>query len=229
MTIPDGSTDQSQLNNPSKSLLKRIDIGLTTGLCALLLSLIGVVTSRANLNMAQETQKARVLPIIDIDMGYENIGDRSNAVFVVRLNNVGAGLAHIQRVIPTQNGEPIETIADFDGVIMNGRMRSNVGFPVTASAAGYLRAGDSIEPRRYRMGAAGSELGAYLRGEYGTPMDGLDLNVCYCSVFEDCWTVSFLDRKQPKPVNSCEIKDTTVDYFQNYIDQTAAARLKTNN
>lgn len=226
MTLPDGSTDQSQLNNPSKSLLKRIDIGLTTGLCALLLSFVGVMTSRANFNMAQETQKARVLPIIDIDMGYEDIGNRSEAAFVVRLSNVGAGLAHIQRVVPTQNGAPVDTIAAFDAAIMNGRMRSNVGFPVTDAATGYLRAGDSIEPRRYRMGAAGSELGAYLRGEYGTPMDGLDMSVCYCSVFDDCWTVSFLDRKQPKPVDSCDIADTTVDYFQNYIDQTAAKRLE---
>lgn len=226
MTVPDGSTDQSQLNNPSKSLLKRIDIGLTTGLCALLLSLVGVLTSRANLNMAQETQKARVLPIIDIDMGYENIGDRSNAEFVVRLSNLGAGLANIQRVVPMQNGEPVETIAAFDAAIMNGRMRANVGFPETTSAAGYLRAGDSVTPRRYRMGAAGSELGAYLRGEYGIPMDGLDIAVCYCSVFDDCWTIMYANRKAPQPVKSCGIDDAPVDYFQSYIDQTAAARLK---
>jgi len=176
--------------------------------------------------MNQETQKARVLPIVDIDMGYENIGDRSNAAFVVRINNVGAGLANIQRVTPLKNGEPVETIQAFDDAIMNRRMRNNVGYPVTSSAAGYLRAGNSIEPRRYRMGAAGSELGAYLRGQFGTPMDGLDLEVCYCSVFDDCWNVKYLDRKKPTPVQSCGIDNIPVDYFQNYIDQTAAKRLE---
>ena len=224
MALPDGTSNP--LAKPSKQLLKRIDIGLVTALCALLISFVGVITSRANFKMAQETQKARVLPIIDIDMGYENIGDRSNANFVVRLNNVGAGLANVQSVKPTQHGETVDTIQAFDDAIMNRRMRGNVGYPVTSAATGYLRAGDSVEPRRYRMGAAGSELGAYLRGQYGTPLDGLDIEVCYCSVFEDCWTVKYLDRKAPEPVKSCGIKDTPVDYFQTYIDQTASKRLE---
>lgn len=226
MSVPPGSTDDNQLSTPSKSLLKRIDIGLMTGLCALTLSLVGVVTSRASFKMNQETQKARVLPIIDIDMGYENIGDRSNAIFVVRLNNVGAGIAHIQRVTPLKNGEPISTIEDFDASIMNGRMRSNVGYPSVAPAAGFLAAGKSVEPRRYRMGAAGSELGAYLRGDFGTPLGGLDLDVCYCSVFQDCWTVKYADKKLPQAVNSCGIDDAPIDMFQTYIDQTAAKRLE---
>ncbi len=226
MTDPEPTRGIDLSKEPHRSILKRIDIGLITGLCALLISFVGIVTSRASFKMNQETQKARVLPIIDIDMGYENIGDRSNAIFVVRLNNVGAGLANIQRVTPLQNGEAIEDIQAFDDAIMNRRMRSNAGFPVTASAAGYLRAGQSIEPRRYRMGAAGSELGAYLRGDYGTPLDGLDLEVCYCSVFDDCWAVKYLDRMTPKPVDNCGIDDAPVDYFQNYIDQAAAARLE---
>ena len=225
MATPTGSTEESQLRRPAKALLKRIDIGLTTGIIAVLIAFLSLLVAHTQTRMALEAQKASVLPIIDIDMGYENIGDRSNAAFVVRLSNLGAGLANIQRVVPLQNGEPIEDITAFDSAIMNGRMRSNVGFPDTSPATGYLRAGDSIEPRRYRMGAAGSELGAYLRGDFGTPLDGLDVEVCYCSVFKDCWTVKQADRKEPKPVKSCGIDDAPIDYFQNYIDQTAAARL----
>lgn len=210
---------------PNKALLKRIDIGLTTGLIAVTIAFISLLTSRSQAKLALETQKARVLPIIAVDMGYENVGDRRNAVFVVRLNNLGAGLANIRRVVPLKNGEPIADIADFDAAIMNRRMRSNVGYPAVSHAAGYLRAGDSREPRRYRMGAAGSELGAYLRGDYGPPLGGLDLDVCYCSVFDDCWSVRHSSRIPPKPVKSCEVDGAPVDYFQTYIDQTAAKRL----
>lgn len=197
-----------------------------TGLCALLISFVGILTSRASFKMAQETQKARVLPIIDIDLEYEmNVKDRDETAFVVRLNNVGAGLAHVQRVVPLQHGEPIEDLQVFEDVIMTRRMRGWIT-PVTKSSTGFLRAGSHVEPRRYRIGAAGGDLSAYLRGEWGTPLDGVDLEVCYCSVFQDCWTVKYLDRKLPTPVNSCGIKDETIDYFQNYIDQTAANRLK---
>lgn len=226
MAVPPGSADDKIAGAPAKELLKRIDIGLMTGLCALLISFVGIMTSRASFKMNQETQKARVLPIIDIDLGYENIGDRSNAEFVVRLNNVGAGIANIQRVVPLQHGEPITEIRAFDDAIMNRRMRNNVGYPKVAPAAGFLAAGNSIEPRVYRMGAAGSELGAYLRGKFGTPLDGLDMEVCYCSIFQDCWTVKYLDRKLPEPVKTCGISDAPEDMFQTYIDQTAAKRLE---
>lgn len=226
MTMPPGSTEESQVNRPAKALLKRIDIGLTTGIVAVLVAFLSLLVGHSQTKLAQETAKAAVLPIIDIDMGYENIGNRSEALFVVRLSNVGAGLAHIQRVMPTQNGAAVETIQAFDDAIMNRRMRNNVGFPVADSATGYLRAGDSVLPRAYRMGAAGSELGAYLRGEYGTPLDGLDLDVCYCSVFDDCWEVTYSARKTPKSVKSCGIDGAPVDYFQNYIDETAAKRLE---
>lgn len=225
MTIPTGSSDPSG-SKPAAALLKRIDIGLTTGIVAVGVAFMSLLVARAQTKMAQETTKAQVLPIIDIDLGYENVGDRSNAEFVVRLNNVGAGIAHIQRVTPLQHGEPITTIDAFDAAIMNGRMRGNVGYPTVDSSAGFLAAGSSITPRSYRMGAAGSELGAYLRGDYGVPLDGLDLEVCYCSVFKDCWTVKYLDRKLPAPVKTCGVGDVPEDMFQTYIDQTAAKRLK---
>lgn len=226
MSGPSETTGLDLSKEPHISVLKRIDIGLMTGVCALLISFVGIMTSRASFKMAQETQKAQVLPIIDIDLGYENISDRSNASFAVHLNNVGAGIAHIQKVVPLQNDTPIEDVQTFDLAVMIGRMRANAGLPTTAPAAGFLRAGETVTPRSFRMGAAGSDLGAYLRGEYGTPMDGIDIEVCYCSVFKDCWTVKYLDRKLPMPVNSCGIDDAPLDFFQTYIDQTAANRLK---
>lgn len=225
MTIPTGSTGDGS-SKPAAALLKRIDIGLTTGVVAVFIAFMSLLVARSQTQMALEAQKASVLPIIDIDLGYENAADRSDAMFAVRLNNVGAGIAHIQSVTPLKNGEPVTDVDTFDLAVMNGRMRSNAGYPITAPATGFLRAGETVTPRAYRMGAAGSEVDAYLRGQFGPPMDGIDVEVCYCSVFEDCWTVRYLDRKLPKSVNVCPgFRDSPIDYFQTYIDQTAAKRL----
>ena len=212
---------------PHKSLLKRIDIGLVTGLCALLISFVGILTSRATFKMNQETQKVRVLPIIDIDMGYRGKPDATGAerqYFEVTLSNVGAGIAHIQSVVPSAKGEPLDTYEAFEDVIMTGRMRSWATL-TEAPATGYLRAGDAMTPSSYRIGGSSGDLQAYLRGQWGTPLDGLDLKVCYCSVFDDCWTVSYADRKSPEPVSSCGIGETTEDRFRDYIDQRTAKRL----
>ena len=230
MAIPPGSTDEDQISSPSKSLLKRIDIGLMTGLCALAISFVGILTSRATFKMNQETQKIRVLPIIHIDMGYLKKADLKGVPkqhFEVTLNNVGAGIAHIQSVTPTIKSEPVTNYQVFEDAVMTRRMRSWTTLTEKA-AAGYLRAGKSVTPISYRMGSAEGELSAYLRGEWGTPFENLDVSVCYCSVFEDCWIVNYVNRKTPKAIDSCGIGDTPIDAFQNYTEQRAAARAKNN-
>ena len=231
MTNQSDPTQGVDLNKtPHKSILKRIDIGLTTGMCALFLSLVGVITSRATFKMNQDTQKARVLPIIDIDLGYLDKATARGEVqphFEVTLNNFGTGLANIQSVSVLQNGKPVADYTALENAIMTPRLRGWARL-TEKPATGYLRAGNSLTPVSFSMGSPGSELTAYLRGQWGAPMDGVDVAVCYCSVFDDCWTVKFLDKKLPQTVKNCGIKDVPSDMFQTYIDQRAAARQKSN-
>ena len=230
MTTPTGTTEESQVTRPAKALLQRIDIGLTTGIIAVLIAFLSLLVAQSQTKMALQAQKASVLPIIDIDMGYvkktEANGKPMN-FFDVTLNNVGAGIAHVQTVTPLQNGQPITDYKVFENAIMTPRMRGWAQL-TEAPAAGYLRAGDSITPASYRMGAAGGDLSAYLRGEWGSPIDGIDISVCYCSVFDDCWTVDYLSRKTPKAVSTCGIKDSVKDGFQSFTDQRVAKRQKNN-
>lgn len=206
---------------PHSAIIRRIDAGLMTGLCALFLSLVGVVTSRATFKMNQETQKTQVLPIIDIDMGY--VRRDSYRFFEVTLNNVGAGIAYIQMATPTINGEPVTDYKAFEDAVMTRRSRGWARL-TEQNAAGFLRAGKSVTPISYRWAGSNSDIDAYLAGEYGTPFDGLDVKACYCSVFEDCWTVSYIDRKRPQPVKHCGVGDVPQDQFQNYVDERAIAR-----
>lgn len=176
-----------------------------------------------------EVQKARILPIVDIDMGYvqkPNAQGQLKPYFDISLSNEGAGIAHIQNVSILKNGELIESYKAFDESIMTGRMRSWSTLTAT-SAAGFLRAGETTTPVSYRLGATESDLPAYLRGEWGTPLEGLDMSICYCSVFEDCWNIKFLDRKIPQPVEHCGIEDQVFDSFTQFIDQRFAERQKT--
>jgi len=213
---------------PSKLLLKRIDIGLTTAVCAVFISLLALIVAQKEIDLAVKAQKASILPIIDIDFGYTGKRDDKGVTkqfFEVNFTNVGAGIAHIQKVSLTQKGKVISTYKEFDEAIMTGRMRLWASLTETTST-GYLRAGESIVPVSYRMGAAESDLPAYLRGEWGEPVDQVNVEACYCSVFEDCWTVNFLDRKVPKPVKSCGVGDEIEDVFQDFIDQKVAKRLE---
>ena len=205
----------------SKSLTKRIDIGLTTAICAVFVSIIALMVSVKEIRIAENVGKAEVLPIIDIDFGYvpkKSDDNRVSQYFEVVLSNVGAGIAHIQKVSLSQHGEQITHYDEFEGAIMTGRMRSWSEL-IESASAGYLRAGEAVTPVSFRLGAAEADLTAYLRGDWGIPMDQVDVHVCYCSVFEDCWTINYLDRKVPKPAKNCGIDDEVSDVFQNFIEQ----------
>ena len=227
MSLPENAAATSS-KGPSKSLLKRIDIGLTTAVAAVFISLLALVVAKKEIDLAVKAQKASILPIIDIDFGYTGkLEDQKvNKYFEIILSNVGAGIAHIQTVAITQNDKKLTDYTAFEDSIMTRRMRSWARL-TEKSAAGYLRAGESITPVSYKMGAAESDLSAYLRGQWGEPMDGVNVEVCYCSVFEDCWKVNYLDRKVPQAVKSCGIGDEVEDVFQDFIDQRVEKRKST--
>ena len=227
MSVPPGTTDEDAHEGklPAKALLKRIDIGLTTGLAALVLSFVGILTSRATLKMNQDTQKARVLPIVEVDMGYQRLAD-NRYDFAVTLTNSGVGLAHIQRVEPVIGGERVEGYQAFEDAVMNRRMRGWARV-TDGAGTGYLRPGESRRAIHYAMNGASREVDAYLRGQFGTPYSDMDIEACYCSVFEDCWTTSFRDRSVPQPVADCGTNSALTDVFADYRDQRAAARANT--
>lgn len=211
---------------PAKAILKRIDIGLTTGAIAVLVAFLALLTAMAQTRMAQETQKASVLPIIQINMGYES--KTAPYTFEIKIANSGVGIAYIQRVRALINGKPIQDHKVFVDALMNGRMRGNAVLS-EGNAAGFLPAGNSITPWSYSWGNSingRSEINAYLRGQYGAPLDGVDIEICYCSLFEDCWQTTYTNKAKPKPVTSCGIDDIQDDFFAHAIAQKTAEKLK---
>ena len=224
MSVPPGTTDVDDTTGlprtPARELLKRIDIGLMTGLAALLLSFVGILTSRATFKMNQNTQKASVMPIIDVDLAYNTSGEP--LTFSAKLDNVGVGLADIRRVSAFVNGEPA-TEADFQAAVMSPNMKA-WATPVDGEAVNYLRAGESTTPLRFVIrNAFQARAGDYFDGKLGVPLAGADLEVCYCSVFDDCWVVRHIDRAPPAPVVSCGVDGPAQDVFQDWREQRIRA------
>ena len=222
MTLPPGSTDDdlSDGKMPARALLKRIDIGLTTGLLALLLSFVGILTSRATFKMNQETQKARVLPVIDIDMGYNTSG--APLTYTLGLENVGVGLADIRRLSVFVDAEPATGEEQFRDAVMSPRMaawaRTRDG-----EAVNYLRAGDRTTPIQFVIeNAFQARAGEYFESN---PAPRAEVEVCYCSAFDDCWTVRHHDRRAPQAVDSCGTTGAVQDDVQGWRDARIASDL----
>lgn len=207
-----------------KSILKRVDVGLVIGVLAIMVSYLAVMAAKDEVETAQATQKAMTLPVIQIDMGYNY--QTEPYTYSIALKNSGPGLAYIQNVYPLVGDKRIEDYKELQKIIMNGRMLSNATFS-GHTAGGYLSAGDTVIPWQFKWGKSGrNEIRAYLRGAYGPPMKDLDLEVCYCSIFDDCWITRASDHKKPKVVTSCGSTDTQDDFFDETLKLRAAQKLK---
>ena len=146
--------------------------------------------------------------------------------YKISLTNSGPGIAYVQNVRALINDKPIIDSKKFRDALMNGRLFGYAKFE-EQSAAGYLSPGESVTPWSFSWSQSSrSEIEAYLRGEFGQPLDGVDLEICYCSVFDDCWSARASDTNKPKPIKSCGRDDEQDDFFRRSMASRAAALLK---
>ena len=220
MTLPTGTpTDNPPASTPARELLKRIDIGLTTGIVAVFISFLALIVAWNQTRLASDTAKASVLPIVDVDLGY--VVDGEALFFEVKLDNVGVGVADIYSLRTLKDGEPFADEAAFQSSVMSPNMVA-WSEAIDGEAVNYLAPNESTTPLRYLIrNPYQARSNDYLDGSLGEPMAGVDVEVCYCSVFDDCWTVRHLDRAKPSRVASCGTGDVPADAFADY----RAARL----
>ena len=168
------------------ALLKRVDAGILTGALALLVSVLALFTSRAQVRVAQDTALARTLPVVEAGIGYDL--DTPPYEWSVTLRNPGTGLAHIREVVPLVDGEPA-TVEAFEALARTPRLGANTAERRTGPAIGYLAPGDVREVLALSWGESRFEAAALREGVDGGTLapDRLDVEVCYCSVWERCY------------------------------------------
>jgi len=226
---PPGATDDDSngvvaTKRPAKELLKRIDIGLATGILGVMIALFSLFLGSQQARFNLDSRAASVMPIINVDLGYNTSGEP--LTYTVRLDNVGVGLANIRSVRTIVDGKPASEAALKSAVMSPGMQTwSEIrdGIPV-----GYLQAGTAAEPLAWIISnpyqaRAGDYFSGKLAAPHDVPMAGADVEVCYCSVFDTCWTVGHLDREPPEEVRSCGVDGAPDDAFQNWREARLAA------
>ena len=160
---------------------------MLVGLSALLLSLCGLFISIYEASLIRQAQRASVWPYVQI--GASLSPGRIN----LWVQNTGVGPARIQAASVTYKGE---TKARWWDLILNdlGANVDSVGF-YHSMINGRVLPTNSEGETFFRItkgsGPAMRELFASLRREIlaGT----IDVTVCYCSVYDECWISSMQD------------------------------------
>lgn len=164
--------------------------------------------------------QAESLPYLDIFTS--DVGDDRAPALRLAVQNEGVGPARIAEVVMTVNGRPVpdfKTLVDHccaPGLLQGERAdaKQNRG----------IRNGDVIlSSVRDRMIRPGEEVNAFVwtvteanrpivaRLKTALASDAVNVSICYCSVFEECWVRTDEDRR-PTPVKQCPV--ASVPYLQ---------------
>ena len=184
----------------SRSRLAQISALTALGISALALA-VGAYQTR----LMQTQARASVWPYLISGFNYSDYGDRQG--FELHIQNNGVGPAIVQSTVVTFDGKPIKHWND----VIAALMKDHKGETAHASFAGLH--GIVVPPSTNRetdvpaIRTTDAALGAALY----EATNRLGVDICYCSIYDDCWTSHWLQRK-PEKVSSCHETADEFDY-----------------
>lgn len=188
--------------------------------CAVITSAIAVFIAWDQGRVMRGQQHGAVYPVVQVD-GFVSSGAETSSMGM-RISNSGVGPALIERVSLLRDGKPIDSLAAYVEEIPSGYAHSWSSLIGRAIAPG-----DAVEPLRVdwsRDAVTPDQLNsaAQLWSE-------LDVEICYCSVFERCWVTRSLGMgsamTRAERVNRCERSKS--DIFEEVADQARAPAIET--
>lgn len=155
---------------------------------ALIVSLITAFASIYSAFIDRAYARSSVWPRVEIHSSYHN----NAPYFSYIVNNKGTGPAVIKYARLSYNNKVLKSWPDYLQMLSGravGHTQSNIGSIV-------LSAGESIKPIETRD----KEVTTLLADE-----DSLQIELCYCSIYDECWLVDRINN--PTPVAQCTIDD----------------------
>jgi len=168
---------------------------------ALAFSMLALVTSiyqtglmQSQTELMQKQSRASVWPYLSL--GENSTNKRGEEAFTWRLDNNGVGPARIESVVVSVDGKPYTTWAKayhalspdlpFHGVQSSA---NGVVLPPSLNRETTIEMFKPSDPALARATIEG-------QNRFG-------IQVCYCSVYDECWVVK-LNERNPHPVPRCE-------------------------
>lgn len=182
-------------------------VEMLIAICAVITSVIALFVAWDQGRVMRAQQHGAVYPVLQIDGFVSKTAD--TASMGIRISNSGVGPALIEQVRMLKDGEPIATLTPKVERLPKGYDLSWASLVGRAVAPG-----SDVVPFRVdwpRDGISDDHLDTI-----ATEWSQLDAEICYCSVFERCWTTRGLGMGRTmgraKRVKSCERSE--VDLFE---------------
>lgn len=181
---------------------------MIVGICALF------ITWDQSQTLRRQTEAA-VMPILQSKLSYNT--EKDQQVVQYQVNNYGNGAAIIQSATFLIDDEPVQKLSD---LIENGFPEplntARVRFGGSLQITGVLAAGET-NPLLWIswLDDMGNEFRSYRRKVFFKEVKKLDLEICYCSIHQQCWITRSEENNLPQNIKTCPV--TEVDPVQSLI------------
>jgi hypothetical protein len=176
-----------------------------SALMALGISALALAVGAYQTRLMQTQARASVWPYLVSGFNYADFGERLG--FELHIQNNGVGPAIVQSTVVKLDGKPVKHWNDVIETLMKG----HAGETAHASFSGLH--GIVVPPSTNRetdVPAIRTSDAALGKALYEAT-DRLGVDICYCSIYDDCWQSHWLQRK-PEPVSSCHETADEFDY-----------------
>lgn len=189
---------------------------MITAVAAVAVAIIQTKVMQDEAEMEREHARLSVLPSLQVYTHSHTSTD--DGKFRLGIVNQGIGPAVLEGFQIKLEGTPVASWSQMVAQGTNGAAQitgpdRNIGTVMTSDIEPGLLipAGERLVPIQLETS---TEVGAILR-QMG---DKLDVEICYCSLFKECWATS-LEEVRPLPINSCQPYEKS--FFRNEIVSSA--------
>jgi hypothetical protein len=166
------SKAKAEMNEAAPSK-RKLDIGLV----AIAINIVTVSVYLYQAHIMQKQQHTAVLPYVE--WLYSNANDQ----FLISVENKGIGPAFVKEVTLKLDDEEMGSNSELFKKLLG---TSGFKFSNSTVARRVISPGEKIEMVHVYDSIQAHAISSLLQGNNSTHK--LELNICYCSVYNDCWT-----------------------------------------
>lgn len=174
---------------------------LVIAVCAVLTSAVAVFIAWDQGRVMRAQQHGAVFPVLQVDGFTSRQMDRLS--LGIRISNTGVGPALIEQVGVRRGNEVLETLTPYRASLPGGYNISHTSLTGRSLAPGSQVTALEISWPEDKI----TEAEFYA---VATDWSVLELELCYCSVFDRCWLARDLDQKRPVRTKTCERGDKDI-------------------
>lgn len=163
-------------------------------ICAVLTSVIALFVAWDQGRVMRDQQHGSVYPVIQMDGFVSRLQDRAS--LGLRLSNSGVGPALIESVAMLKDGTALGGLGDY-------RARLPAGYSISWTSVTGRSLAPGAEVTALEISWPREDITDAQLNTVAAEWGGLELEVCYCSVFDRCWLARDLDTQRAARVKTC--------------------------